>query len=125
MDELKHEVNIKSILEMARGGIQELVDYEMSRILENILDVNTKATAARELSVTLEFKPDDYRQTVEVSAQVKSALATTSPVRTALYLHAGADGVVATEMTPQIPGQTSLLGGDQGPAPQLKVIKSA
>lgn len=31
----------KSILQMARGAIQERADYEMSRLLDNILDPNT------------------------------------------------------------------------------------
>lgn len=32
-----------SILQMARGAIQERTDYEMARILENIVDPNTRA----------------------------------------------------------------------------------
>lgn len=125
MDMNENEVNVKSILEMARGGIQEMVDYEMSKILKNIIDVNTKATDKRKLSVTLEFKPDDYRQTVDVAVQVKSTLAVTAPVHTGLMIHVGKDGVMATEMTGQIPGQTSLYESEQGPAPVLKIIKSA
>lgn len=31
----------RSILQMARGAIQERADYEMSRLLANILDANT------------------------------------------------------------------------------------
>lgn len=31
----------KSILQMARGAIQERADYEMTRLLANILDPNT------------------------------------------------------------------------------------
>ena len=31
----------KSILEMAKGAILERVDYEVPRIIENILDPNT------------------------------------------------------------------------------------
>ena len=57
----------KSILQMARGAIQERADYEMSRLLANILDVNTKATAKRTLTLTLELKPDDTRQNIAVS----------------------------------------------------------
>lgn len=36
----------KSILEMSMGAILERVDYEMGRVLENVLDPNTKATTA-------------------------------------------------------------------------------
>ena len=34
----------KSILEMAQGAIAERADYEMARIISNILDPNTAAT---------------------------------------------------------------------------------
>ena len=57
----------KSILQMARGAIMERADYEMSRLLANILDPNTSATAKRKLTLTLELKPDDDRQTITVS----------------------------------------------------------
>lgn len=53
----------KSILQMARGAIQERADYEITKILENILDPNTSATAARKLTITLTLKPDDTRRT--------------------------------------------------------------
>lgn len=33
-----NECTQKSILQMARGAIQERADYEMSRLLDNILD---------------------------------------------------------------------------------------
>lgn len=115
----------KSIMEMARGGIQEMVDYEMGRILSNIMDPNTKATDKRKVKVELEFVPDEYRQTVKVSAQVTSKLAVTSAVQTMLYMRVGKDGIGATEMTAQIPGQTSIYDAEQGPAPVLRIIKSA
>ena len=57
----------KSILQMARGAIQERADYEMSSLLNNILDPNTSATAARKLTITLTLKPDDTRQNITVS----------------------------------------------------------
>ena len=39
-----NERSQKSILQMARGAIQERADYEITKILENILDPNTSAT---------------------------------------------------------------------------------
>ena len=42
----------KSILQMARGAITERADYEMARIIGNIMDANTKATAKRKLTLT-------------------------------------------------------------------------
>lgn len=54
----------KSILEMARGGFLERVDYEMAKILANIMDPNTKATGKRKLTA---------RQTVKAFLEEKLA----------------------------------------------------
>ena len=112
----------KSILQMARGAIQERADYEMSRLLANILDCNTSATAKRKLVVTLELKPDDSRQNIAVSVTAKSTLAPTNPVTTSLYV-ADEDNVV--EMVPQIPGQFGIEGAEQEAPPSLKIVKFA
>lgn len=115
----------KSILQMARGAIAERTDYEMARILENIMDPNTKATTKRKLTLTLEFSPDDERQTIGVAVTAKSTLAATNPVSTALFITDDYDGVKAVEMVPQIPGQYNLDGEEQEAAPQLKLVKRA
>lgn len=112
----------KSILQMARGAIMERADYEMSRLLANILDPNTSATAKRKLTLTLELKPDNNRQTITVSCIAKTTLAATNPVVTSLYV-ADEDSVV--EMVPQIPGQLRMDGNAQEAPPVLKIIKLA
>lgn len=43
-------------------AILERINYEMARVMDNILDANTKPTAKRKLTVTLTFTPDDERQ---------------------------------------------------------------
>ena len=114
----------KSILEMARGAISERVDYEMGRVMENILDANTKPTEKRKISLTIEFTPDDDRQTIAVSVTAKSSLAATTPIKTALYAGVDSFGEFhAVEMTPQIPGQESFDGREQEPAPILRIAK--
>lgn len=119
--------NRTSILQMARGAIQERIDYEMSKVIDNILDPNTEATAKRKLVLTIEFKPDSNRQTVSVTSVAKSTLCATNPVATALYI-TGEDGtgeVTAVEMVPNIPGQLDMIGMEQEPAPVLKLVKNA
>lgn len=115
------EDNIKSIVQMARGAIEERIDLEMSRVLENILDYNTKATAKRKLTVTFEFVPDDERRTLSVIATAKSSLAPTNPIATALYVGKSNGEIQAVEMTAQIPGQQDLFGEEVQPA-KLKLI---
>lgn len=119
--------NVKSIMQMAKGAFLERVDYEMAKIMGNILDANTKATEKRKLTVTLTFVPDDDRTTIGVSMVAKASLAATNPAVTSLYL-VGEDGtgqVQAVEMVPQIPGQTALDGTEQEAPSTLKVIQFA
>lgn len=112
---------------MARGAFQERADYEMSRLIDNIIDANTSATAKRKLTITLELKPDDNRQNIAVSCTAKSTLAATNPVTTSLYITGkeGTGEICAVEMVPQIPGQTAIDGSEQEAAPVLKLIKFA
>lgn len=119
--------NTKSIMQMAKGAFMERIDYEMAKIMDNILDANTKATAKRKLTVTLTFSPDDERTNIGVSMVAKTSLASTNPAVTSLYLM-GEDGtgeVQAVEMVPQIPGQTSMDGAEQDAPSTLKIIKFA
>ena len=45
-------VNKKSVLEMAMGAIAEITDYEVERVVANIMDPNTAATAKRKITIT-------------------------------------------------------------------------
>jgi predicted nicotinamide N-methyase len=46
-------VNKKSVLEMAMGAIAEITDYEVERVVANIMDPNTNATAKRNIAAYL------------------------------------------------------------------------
>jgi hypothetical protein len=109
----------KSVLEMAHGAIAERADYEMARIIENILDPNTAATKKRTVTLTLEILPDAERQNLSMKCTAKSKLEPTNPVSTTLYITTDESGGMAVvELTPQIPGQLDLFGGEQ-PAPVM------
>ncbi len=51
-----------SIMSMARGAFEERVDYEMDKVIQNILDPNTKATAKRKITLTIELgaRPNEH-----------------------------------------------------------------
>ena len=115
-----------SIMRMARGAFEERVDYEMSRVIENILDPNTKATAKRKITLTIELTPDDTRRRIQVSTATKSALAPTNPVSTSLCITNNDNGeMVVAEMVPQIPGQIGLDGSQQENPKLLKLLQTA
>ncbi len=121
-----NEEKCKSILQMARGAIEERVDYEMAKVIDNILDPNTAATVTRKITLSIGFKPDSNRQVIRVEVTAKSALCPTDPVATSLFITGDEQGeVTAVEMVPNIPGQLDFTGGEQEPAPVLKIIKNA
>jgi hypothetical protein len=114
----------KSVLEMARGAIAERAEYEMQKIIENILDPNTAANKKRVLTLTLEIHPDAERQSLHMLCVAKSKLEPTHAVTTALYVTTDESGATAViELTPQIPGQLDLDGGEQEAPVRLRVIE--
>lgn len=113
-----------SIMQMAKGAFQERVDYEMSRVIDNILDLNTKATAKRKITLTIELTPDDERRQIHVAVTAKSTLATTNPVATSLCITSDGNGeMVVAEMVPQIPGQLNMDGTQQESPKLLKLVQ--
>ena len=116
-----------SLIDMANGGFKEIMDREVCNVIDNILDVNTKATSKRKVTVTMEFTPDDSRVNIRVASTVKTSLATINPVTTTLYVAGeGSTGEArVVEMTPQIPGQVSMTGEEQTAPPILKLISAA
>lgn len=115
----------KSILEMSRGAILERTDYEMGKIIDNILDPNTKADAKRKLVLTLTLTPSADRKTITVQTTAKSALVPTDPVTTGLFItsNPGSGEMMVAEMVPQIPGQLDFGGGEQTEPNVLKFDK--
>lgn len=111
---------------MAMGAIMERVDYEMSKVIDNIIDPNTKPTGKRQINVTLDLVPDDERKTIRVSATAKSKLVATNPIATSLFITGDGNGeMVVAEMVPQIPGQMDISGSEQAEPCTLKLLKQA
>ena len=119
------KIEPKSVLEMAKGAIAERVDYEMTRIIKNILDVNTRADKKRVLTLTLDILPDIERQNLHMTCTAKSKLEPTNPVVAALYVNHNANGDFAvTELVPQVQGQLDLGGGEQEPPFLLRLVEN-
>lgn len=115
-----------SIMQMAKGAFEERADYEMSKVIDNILDVNTNATAKRKITLTIELTPDSERKKIHVAVTAKSSLANTHPVATSLYITNDSNGeVVVAEMVPQIPGQLGFDGSVQEQPKILRLMQGA
>lgn len=114
----------KSILEMSRGAILERVNYEMGKVIDNVLDPNTKPDAKRKLTISLELMPSADRKTITVKTTAKSTLVATDPVTTGLFItNNGTGEMVVAELVPQIPGQLDFSGGEQEEPHVLKFDK--
>ena len=116
------KVGNANLLEVARGAIGERLDYELSKVVDNIADLNTKADAVRKITLTLSLKPDSERQNIKMSTQVKSTLTPTNNIESALYLTESDEGKALVEMLPQVPGQMALDGSEQD-EPKIIAIK--
>lgn len=111
-----------SLLQMAKGAIQERVDYEVSRVVDNILDMNTEAKVKRKVTLTITMSPDEDRQVVKIEASAKSTLAPVTPVGTSLVITADGNGeMILAEIVPQVPGQLSMSGQEQEKPKILKI----
>ena len=122
---MSNELKRDSILRMAAGAIEEKVDYEVSRVIDNILDLNTKPDAKRKITITLVFQPDAERKHIAIQAEAKSTLVPTAPVATSMMITADGNGeMVVAEMVPQIPGQLSMSGAEQEQPKILKLVAS-
>ena len=123
---MTEQLDKKSILEMSMGAILERVDYEMGRVLDNILDPNTKPTGKRKITISLELVPSADRRTITVLTTAKAALVPTDPVTTSLYItnQPSTGEMVVAEMVPQVPGQTALDGTEQA-QPKILNFKRA
>ena len=120
-------MDAKSILEMSQGAILERVNYEMQKVIDNVLDPNTKPDAKRKLTVTLTLTPSADRKTITVNTTAKSTLVATDAITTGLYItnNPGTGELVVAEMVPQIPGQLDVNGAFQEDPKILKLAKMA
>lgn len=111
---MSEQLDKKSILEMSMGAILERVDYEMGKVIDNILDLNTKPNGKRKITVTLELVPSADRRSITVQTTAKSTLVPTDPVTTNLFITIQPGGeMVVAEMVPQVPGQVAMDGSEQ------------
>lgn len=111
-----------SLLQMAKGAIQERVDYEVTRVVDNLLDMNTEAKAKRKVTLTLVMTTDDDRRVVKVEASAKSVLAPVTPIGTSLVITADGNGeMMLAEIIPQVPGKVSMEGTEQEAPAILKL----
>ncbi|HEL1697496.1 TPA: hypothetical protein TXS28_000213 [Streptococcus suis] len=93
---------------IADGGLQEKLNNELARVIENILDPNTDPTVKQEVSIKLVLKPNDQRNSVDTIMEVKSKLATQVKLSTTILVGQNYETgeIHANELLSAMPGQT-------------------
>jgi len=94
------------------GGAVEMVNHELHRVLENILDPNTEAKKERKVTLEIKIKTDENRNFCDLSYQAKSTLAAVQAQNTNILVDRDQNGKVsASELRPgAAPGQQELPG---------------
>ncbi|MGT2934247.1 hypothetical protein [Streptococcus catagoni] len=91
---------------IGEGGLQEKVDKELEKVFDNILDPNTDIKIKRKLTISLTMTPDETREVVSTSMEVKSTLAPQTGIATTVLVGQKDGTVYANELKSKIPGQT-------------------
>ena len=116
----------RKILEMARGALMERADYELTRIVENIMDINTPAIKPRKLTVTIDLRPDETRQMVVISATAKSTLVATTPIQSTFWMESDENGLpVMREALAESSDQTILPEVEEQAQPVIAMLGKA
>lgn len=97
-----------SLSNLANGGVQEKVNRELEKVLENILDPNTKATEKRKVNITLTLTPNEDRKAIQTDVNIKSVLAAQLDVSTTILVgrEMGNKTIHANELKSGTKGQT-------------------
>lgn len=95
--------------QLAQGGVQELFDMNVKKVLENVQDLNTEPKVKRKMTITIDFIPDETRRVILLDSNVKVSLAPVRGVVSTVLAGKNAQGEIeANELLSQVPGQTYI-----------------
>jgi len=125
MSQQEQKEQKKTFLEIGRGAMLERFDYELDRIVDNILDPNTPATKPRKIQLTITLKPDADRKQIAHEVIVKSTPQPTNPISGATMLMRKDGQLSLVELVPQAPGQLDFDGNEQRHPDIIPIRKNA
>lgn len=108
-----------SILDVAQGALGEEINYQLTKVAENLADPNTDCKAKRSVILELSFTQDENRQVVTMSGQVKTKLASSVPIISTMAFGKDNDGNMQAVELVSNPGQIDIFGNV---APEGKVV---
>lgn len=101
---------------LAEGALAEKIRDGMAAVIENIADPNTPYKTKRKLNISLSFAPDEKRELVEVTMEVKPTLAPAMPAKTRVFIDKDLKSgrVVCAEYRHGVPGQMAMVADQAG-----------
>lgn len=107
---------------LSSGAVLERFEQELDKVLVNILDPNTKATAVRSVTLTIKIKPSDNRDVGSTEIVTTSKLAPAKPVTTILFIGRENGKPVAAERNANV-NQTEIFEPTKSETTNAKVTK--
>lgn len=103
---ISHAVHLDNILS---GAVDEAFQHELIKVLQNIVDPNTQATAKRKLTIEFTFGPSGQRDYATTKIMVKSTAGGNhnEPLETSLMITGSGQHVTAVE---RLTEQSTLFG---------------
>lgn len=77
---------VVSLTNLAQGGLVELFDHEMGRVMANIKDVNADPRKKRRITITLDMEPYSDRSGAEITVKVESKLIAVNAIKSNLFV---------------------------------------
>jgi len=115
----EQQVTVKNLLDMANGGFNERIAYEIPKILANIKDPNTDPKKARELTIKVKFTPLENRSMFSTTVTVTPKLQPTNPISTSFLLSEHGGVLQAVEYNIEKPPGQGDLDGEFNPEPAI------
>jgi hypothetical protein len=92
-----------SLATLRAGAVVEQFDEALGRVLENVVDPNTKARAKRTITLKVTLLPDEERELLTIEANVKTSMAPAAPINAKAWVAHTRNGLLAMEHDPKQP----------------------
>lgn len=99
------EINIESL---KNGAVAERFNDAIARIIENVMDKNTDYKVNRKVVISLSMKPNEDRDLISTTIDVKTTLAPPKVLQTMIAIGRNGETVGATEVGQQLVGQRKI-----------------
>jgi len=112
-----------SLITLKGGAAIEMFDFELQKVLDNIMDPNTVAEAVREITLKVKIKPDKDRTFGPIAICPSCKLAPQEPVMSQIFFGQDKDGAIAHEYAK--PVQNNLFDDREPPVSLAEARKEA